>query len=91
MKPQSRILSRTYEHWCNNDFDREALMCRYPPKPHIRQVDPNLPFLNMSFRRNLASSLAYLLESSRISNVLWGDILHEVHGGQIALPHVRKK
>ena len=56
--------------------------------PNATRLPTNLPYLNNFFRRNLACSLAHLLNSNSIENLLWGDLLHEVHGGLVSLPHV---
>ena len=58
----------------------------YGPKATTLPMD--LPFLHSNFRRHLACSLAHLLEGNRIVTFLWGDLLHEVYGGLVALPHV---
>jgi len=73
------------------DHDRRHLDGRFyydGKKPKVSSIDASLPFLNESYRSNLACSLARLLENNKLPTLLWGDILHEIHGGGISLPHV---
>ena len=56
--------------------------------PNAAKLTTNLPFLNIFFRRKLACSLTHIFDSNNIQTVLWGDLLHEVHGGYVSLSHV---
>lgn len=57
-------------------------------KPKASQISRFLPLLNESYRLDLAGSLARLLEDNGVKALLWGDILHAIHGGETSLPHV---
>ena len=57
-------------------------------EPKVSDVNRSLPVLNQSYRPNLTCSLARLLEDNGVKNLLWGDMLHYIHGGEPSLPHV---
>ena len=75
--------------WCYPTFGDCTALLECPKKPtRVPTMGVGFPWLDLQFRRKLAASIAWFLETNGVSNLLWGDILHEIHGGQIALPHV---
>ena len=54
----------------------------------VSGINRTHPFLNHSYRLNLTCSLARLLEDNGVKTLLWGDMLHYLHGGEATLPHV---
>lgn len=62
--------------------------CMENQEVKVSSINQALPFLNQTYRLNLACSLAQLLEDSGVESLLWGDILHLIHSGENALPHV---
>ena len=71
---------------CERPFDFRD---KKKPQRVVSTIGQDIPFLNQSYRLNLACSLAQLLEDGGVKTLLWGDILHYIHGGKDTLPHVR--
>lgn len=72
----------------DNEYCLDEKSCLTDQEPKVSNIDRFLPFLNQSYRLNLACSLAQLLEENKVKTLLWGDILHGIHSGDYSLPHV---
>ena len=91
MQFQYRMISRNNPDWgwCYPTFGDNSRLSQSSKEPtRVPTMDVNFPWLDLQFRRKLAASIAWFLETNGVYNLLWGDILHEIHGGQISLPHV---
>lgn len=88
----SRIGARNHCKWIDQSLPKYTPPWMRPSSdsegPNAAKITTNLLFLNIFFRRNLACSLTHIFDSNNIQTALWGDLLHEVRGGLVSLPHV---